>query len=318
MQHHAKHFNRNHRTIPDTFDDRLKLSKNHPAIIFENRTITFNELNDLSNQIAEWGLNVAKLQPGDVVGLLCDNCIEYIAIWLGLSKIGCTTSLINTNLKGDPLLHSFTVVETKLIISGLSNNLSDNVNEIKSKLLEHNNQLQFWYINDTGNHNIAIKHYGLQSLNDSLTQFNIKSGDTSYNHKYHQLRQQAKLNSSNLLFYIYTSGTTGLPKAAKIKHTRMFLAGISFVTMHALNKRDILYVSMPLYHSAAGMIGVGVSWLGGITIVLRRKFSAKSFMSDCAIHNVTVIQYIGQICRYLISTEPSRYDKQHKIKKAIG
>ena len=40
----------------------------------------------------------------------------------------------------------------------------------------------------------------------------------------------------------------------------------------------------------------------GITVVLRRKFSTSQFWNDCRKHNVTVIQYIGEIMRYLCNT----------------
>lgn len=40
----------------------------------------------------------------------------------------------------------------------------------------------------------------------------------------------------------------------------------------------------------------------GMTIVLRSKFSASQFWDDCRKYNVTIIQYIGEIMRYLCST----------------
>lgn len=39
-----------------------------------------------------------------------------------------------------------------------------------------------------------------------------------------------------------------------------------------------------------------------MTIALRRKFSASQFWNDCRKYNVTVIQYIGEIMRYLCNT----------------
>lgn len=36
-------------------------------------------------------------------------------------------------------------------------------------------------------------------------------------------------------------------------------------------------------------------------MVLRRKFSAHHFFEDIRRHNVTVLQYIGELCRYLLS-----------------
>ena len=46
-------------------------------------------------------------------------------------------------------------------------------------------------------------------------------------------------------------------------------------------------------------------WLliGG-TLVLRRKFSATHFFEDCAKYDVTVVQYIGELCRYLCAKKP--------------
>ncbi len=48
------------------------------------------------------------------------------------------------------------------------------------------------------------------------------------------------------------------------------------------------FVSMPL----------NVTYTGA-TLVLRGKFSATHFWEDCRRHNVTAIQYIGEMCRYL-------------------
>ena len=39
-------------------------------------------------------------------------------------------------------------------------------------------------------------------------------------------------------------------------------------------------------------------------MVLRRKFSARHFFEDCRKYNVTVIQYIGELFRYLLAQPP--------------
>jgi solute carrier family 27 fatty acid transporter 1/4 len=48
---------------------------------------------------------------------MMDNSIEYPCVWIGLSKIGCITALINTNLRAAPLLHSIRTVNAKGIIT---------------------------------------------------------------------------------------------------------------------------------------------------------------------------------------------------------
>jgi len=57
---------------------------------------------------------------------------------------------------------------------------------------------------------------------------------------------------------------------------------------------------------------------GGITIVTRKKFSVNSFWKDATESKATVIQYIGELCRYLLNQPPGQYDQAHKVRVAIG
>lgn len=97
------------------------------------------------------------------------------------------------------------------------------------------------------------------------------------------------------------------------------LAGPQFwARFYGFTEKDRVYVSLPLYHSAATVLGVIVSWVSGATLILARKFSASSFWDDCRRNNVTVIQYIGEICRYLLNNPESPLDKVHSIRLAHG
>uniref|UniRef100_A0A4W6DGV7 long-chain-fatty-acid--CoA ligase n=1 Tax=Lates calcarifer TaxID=8187 RepID=A0A4W6DGV7_LATCA len=120
------------------------------------------------------------------------------------------------------------------------------------------------------------------------------------------------------LFYIYTSGTTGMPKAAVVVHSRYFrIAAFGFHSF-GLRSDDIIYNCLPLYHSAGTIMGVGQCLLFGSTIVIRRKFSASRFWDDCVKHNCTVIQYIGEICRYLLSQPVRPSEAHHRVRVAFG
>jgi len=49
------------------------------------------------------------IEFGNVVSLMVNNSPKYIALWLGIAKIGATSSLINTNLKGKTLNHCLNI-----------------------------------------------------------------------------------------------------------------------------------------------------------------------------------------------------------------
>jgi len=117
--------------------------------------------------------------------------------------------------------------------------------------------------------------------------------------------------------FVYTSGTTGLPKAAIIQHLR-FMSALVFASAYGITGEDRLYLALPLYHSAAGIIGTGIMVFTGCTIFLRRKFSASQFMSDIRENDCTVFQYIGELCRYLLNSPVKPDENKHKLKIAFG
>lgn len=74
-------------------------------------------MDEFSNKIA----NVFKshgYKKGDRVALFLENKPEFICIWLGLSKLGVITPLINTNLRLTSLVHSLVVAKTQAVIFG--------------------------------------------------------------------------------------------------------------------------------------------------------------------------------------------------------
>jgi solute carrier family 27 fatty acid transporter 1/4 len=70
----------------------------------------------LSNKIAEYFYN-QSYQKKDTIALMMENSLEYPFFWLGLSKIGVISALINTNLRKDTLIHSIKVANCKAIIT---------------------------------------------------------------------------------------------------------------------------------------------------------------------------------------------------------
>jgi solute carrier family 27 fatty acid transporter 1/4 len=51
---------------------------------------------------------------------------------------------------------------------------------------------------------------------------------------------------------------------------------------------DILYTTLPLYHTNGGVLGIGQAVLFGATVVIRKKFSASRFFEEAIKYNCTV------------------------------
>ncbi|XP_074836258.1 long-chain fatty acid transport protein 1 isoform X3 [Carettochelys insculpta] len=124
--------------------------------------------------------------------------------------------------------------------------------------------------------------------------------------------------AADRLFYIYTSGTTGMPKAAIVVHSRYYRIAAFGYYAYRMHPEDILYNCLPLYHSAGNIMGVGQCLIYGLTVVIRKKFSASHFWDDCIKYKCTIIQYIGEICRYLLNQPVREAEAQHHVRLAVG
>ncbi|KAL6055373.1 Long-chain-acyl-CoA synthetase, partial [Balamuthia mandrillaris] len=239
-----------------------------------------------------------------------------IFAWLGVAKIGGAIALINTNLRGKPLEHSYRVSGASLHIIG-----AEHCSAISPSLMEEMGESSKWFRfeghsyrflrhspNETSNE-ISNEATTMMTLVDPLLEQESTTAPTK------ELRKTVGMEST--LFLIYTSGTTGPPKAARCPHIRFGIVSI-FPEMCGINHKDRLYCPLPLYHSAGGIIGVGSCWYTGATLVLRRKFSRTHFWEDISKHECTAFQYIGELCRYLLAAPEGPYDKQHNVKWAVG
>lgn len=121
--------------------------------------------------------------------------LEYSSMWLGLSKIGCVTALINTNLRKETLVHSIHVASSKAII--VSAELLDALAEIMTD--EEMRKLAI-FVYDTQSSDVKMLNSSTVNLNRELEKVSSKAVDSS------------ESKPKDKLFYIYTSGTTGMPK----------------------------------------------------------------------------------------------------------
>ncbi|KAI2622356.1 hypothetical protein GGR54DRAFT_598211 [Hypoxylon sp. NC1633] len=124
---------------------------------------------------------------------------------------------------------------------------------------------------------------------------------------------------------IYTSGTTGLPKAAIVSWGKVTQSG-QFVSNWLRTKpSDVFYTCMPLYHSSAFMMGLIHCLEARCAFAIGKKFSTKTFWKETRQHNASIIQYVGETCRYLLAAPPEidpatgeNMDRRHCVRVAFG
>ena len=97
-------------TVVDRFPNKIGLIN-----VDTGKSMTFMEVDCLANQIGNV-FYAANYQKDDVVAIFMESNPEYVCYWLGLSKIGVVSALINFNLRGDSLAHCINIAKAKSVI----------------------------------------------------------------------------------------------------------------------------------------------------------------------------------------------------------
>ena len=105
------------KTVHHVFEETAQKHPNKVCLRQDDVSWTFRQLSRYSNQVGNCFLKLG-FRPGDEVALMMENRPEYIAIWLGLAKIGVVSAFINNHQRDKALVHAITCVNAKAIIFG--------------------------------------------------------------------------------------------------------------------------------------------------------------------------------------------------------
>jgi fatty-acyl-CoA synthase len=256
-----------------------------PALLSDRETLTYRALDRRANQFARWAL-AQNLAKGDAVCLLMPSQPDYLAIWLGLTRVGVVAALLNTNLAGASLAHCVDTAQAQLVI--VAPELMETFSTAQAHLTT---RPQMW-----------VRSTEVEELSDEAL----------------AAHERRPPSGNDRALLIYTSGTTGMPKAAVISHHRLMTWTHWFAGMMDTRPDDRMYNCLPMYHSIGGVVATGALLVNGGSVVIRESFSASQFWPDLVRWECTLFQYIGELCRYLVNSPPHPAETSHRIRMCCG
>ncbi|KAL9949125.1 hypothetical protein ACHAQF_001197 [Verticillium nonalfalfae] len=274
-----------------------KSSADRTFIIFEGKSWTYAQVYENVLRYGAWLRERHGVKPKDIVAVDFQNSDVFIFIWFGLWSIGAKPAFMNYNLTGSALAHCIKTATTSLVL--VDPLVASNVNQEVRSELEAVTFVEF----------------------DPTTLAEIAATEP----KRYPDADRSEDKYQNIAILIFTSGTTGMPKPAIVSWAKCIVGGVFTSRFISNSTNDVFYTSMPLYHSSAAILGFGNTLEVGGTIAIGRKFSTKTFWSDVRTSGATIIQYVGETCRYLLAAPPQldpttgeNLDKKHKVRAAFG
>lgn len=284
-------------------------TRDHTFLIFEGRSWTYKQAYETVLRYGAWLKDRHGVKRDEVVAMDFINKPTYLWMFFGLWSIGAKVALVNYNLTGDALVHAVKMSKGRLVIVD---------QEVAQKVLigEEGEKSRERLVSEGieegagfAEREVLIFDDGVERVVDTWTG-RREPTEVIGNRKF-----------SEMGVLIYTSGTTGLPKAANIPYTKFYRSADFVRVFLRLRQNDVFYTCMPLYHSSAMLIGVATCISTGCTLSLGRRFSNRTFWPEVKESKATIIQYVGETCRYLLSApkpaEPAE-DHNHNVRLAFG
>jgi fatty-acyl-CoA synthase len=286
--------------LADELEMRVDAFGSNVAFIEDERQWTYDDTEDYANRVAGW-CEANGIGKGDTVAVFVRNRLEYVALWFGLTKRGVIPALINFQLSGNALAHCVNISEASHVVVDV-----DLIEGWKSAREHLNDGLIEWaaFGEVPKGHKRRMKTFDAALL-DIVPHRPAKS-----------IREGLKAGGQGMK--MFTSGTTGLPKAAKVTHVRAqnYMRGLGAGAR--ASAKDRMMLVLPLYHATGGLVGMGAAFSNGGACIIRPKFSASTFWDEAVSQGATMFTYVGELCRFLLSTPPHPLENAHKIQWIVG
>ena len=129
---------------------------------------------------------------------------------------------------------------------------------------------------------------------------------------------EADVGPESLMMLIFTSGTSGDPKAVRVTHAKVAGPGHMLAERFGLGPSDVVYGSMPLFHSNAIMAGWAPAVASGAALALARRFSASGFLPDVRRYGATYANYVGKPLTYVMARPELPDDADNPLRVVFG
>ena len=259
-----------------------------------DRRTTYRRFNHDVNRFAH-GLKARGVHAGDYVGIMLDNCLEYLVASYALKKLGAIEVSMNCNFRGPALVRMLNLTGLTTLVTEAK--FADPIADVRREI-------------DTLSHIISLDGFR-SDLGFDVTLF----GDVYSERTDNCARED---DQTQVCLILFTSGTTGVSKGCELPHRSSIRAAESMIEAFALTSDDAVYSPYPLFHCAAAQYDCLAAWMVGGRAILRKGFSRRNFWADVNKHHASWFMLLGSVMQLLWSNEVTDDERTHRMRFMWG
>lgn len=264
---------------------RAAFSPSKTAIIYEDKPITYKQLNDEINRAAHF-LQEKGLKKGDRIAVDLLNCLEFIYLYFAGAKLGLIFVPLNFRLVGPELQYQLNNCGARLL--AFHDRFSPVIDQIRPMV-----QIE------------SDKYVFVQSLNrEDLTcpPWAVSYLDAIGGKSTAEPEPQQAIDIDDPLAIIYTSGVTGDPKGAVVSHNQTYFKNFQIMLYNGLHPEDVSLAPMPLFHSAGIFIYLTPGLNAGLTLIMRQNFDPSQFALDIETYRATHVSALTTMWKFILDS----------------
>ena len=259
------------------------------------RDCSYGEADALTNRIAN-ALREMGVGKGDTLLVMLAGSIDYVLLWLAVSRLGAILVPVNDAYKGNILLHQLNDSEARSMI--LDGRYLERVEALAPSLLH-------------------LKHLVLRGVDPAQMagagrRWAVSPYEALFAGDASAVDAGVEYDEPSTIFY--TSGTTGPSKGVLYTHAQGHATALPMA--REFSPEDTFYLFNPLYHVALAHI-FGAVLLSHGTIALRARFSGEAFWPDIDRFGATVTLMLGAVANFIYRRPPQPEDQDHLLRKVM-
>ncbi|QDW65516.1 long-chain fatty acid--CoA ligase [Luteimonas granuli] len=293
-------------SIPALLQEAIEKYRDQPAFSNMGVSITYGELDQLSNRFAAYLLEVLKLKKGDRVAIMMPNCLQYPIATFGILRAGLV--VVNTNP-----MYTARELRHQLVDSGARAILVlDNFGSVVQKVLADSSVET---VITTGLGDMlgfpkgAIVNFVVRHVKKMVPDYAIPGAVRFRDALKAGARYPAPkvdIDREDIAFLQYTGGTTGVAKGAMLTH-RNLVANMqqasAWVSKQAKPGEEVIVTALPLYHIfALTANGLVFTKFGAKNILITNPRDMPGFVKELKREPFTAITGVNTLFNGLLNT----------------